>query len=111
MLLSYGDNIHTIRVKVAVMKAIAAALITFGVLTLIVAPAVAGVVYTLADAAGVFILAFIGNLVTFMFGGFFISDLPEGIGKIKVYEEEEAAAKQREADRILADYERRRNNP
>ena len=111
MLLSYGDNIHTIRVKVAVMKAIAAALITFGVLTLIVAPAVAGVVYTLADAAAVFILAFLGNLFTVMMGGFFVSDLPEGIGKIKEYEEREAAAKQREADRILADYERRRNNP
>ena len=111
MMLSYGDNMHTIRIKVAVMKVIAVALIAFGVLTLFVAPVVAGVVYTLADAAAVFILAFLGNLVTLMIGGFFVSDLPEGIGKIKAHEEQEAAAKQREADRILADYERRRNNP
>lgn len=111
MMLEYGDNIHTIRIKVAVMKAIAAALVVFGVLTLIVAPVVAGIVYTLAAAAGVFAVAFLGNLITFMFGGFLIKDLPEGIGIIKEYEEQEARKRQREADRIIADYERRRNNP
>lgn len=111
MMLSYGDNIHTVRIKVAVMKVIAVASIVFAVLTLIVAPVVAGVVYTLADAAGVFVIALLINIFTGMFGGLFAGDLPEGIGRIKAHEEQEAREKQREADRILADYERRRNNP
>lgn len=110
MMIWHNDNIHTIRVKATVMKSIAVALVVFAIVALVILPTIVGFVYGLDDAVSLFLAAFMLNAVVMMFGGMFISDLPEALGKIREYEEREAQAKQREAEAVLRDFERRRNN-
>lgn len=110
MMIDYGDNIHTIRIKATVMKSIAVALVVFAIVTLVIFPTIVGFVYGLDDAVNGFLVAFMLNAVVVVFGGMFISDLPEALGKIREYEEREAQAKQREAEAVLRDFESRRNN-
>lgn len=109
-MIDYGDNIHTIRIKATVMKSIAVALVVFAIVTLVILPTIVGFVYGLDDAVNGFLVAFMLNAIVVVFGGLFISDLPEALGRIREYEEREAQAKQREAEAVLRDFERRRNN-
>lgn len=110
MMIWHTDNIHTIRIKANVMKAIAVALVVFAIVTLIILPTITGFVYSLGDAVGMFLAAFMINAIVGIFGGMFISSLPEALGKIREYEAREELARQREVEEILRDYDRRRNN-
>lgn len=110
MMIMYGDNIHTIRIKATVMKSIAVALVMFAIVTLVIFPTIVGFIYGLDDALSVFLATLMLNAVVVVFGGMFISDLPEALGKIREHEEREAQEKQREAEAVLRDFERRRNN-
>lgn len=110
MMIMYGDNIHTIRIKATVMKSIAVALVVFAIVTLVILPTIVAFGYGLGDAVGVFLLAFMINAIVGIFGGMLISDLPAALGKIREHEEREAREKQREAEAVLRDFERRRNN-
>lgn len=109
-MIDYGDNIHTIRIKATVMKSIAVALVVFAIVTLVIFPTIVTFVYSLGDAVNGFLTAFMLNAIVWASGGLLISDLPTALGKIREYEEREAREKQREAEAVLRDFERRRNN-
>ena len=86
------DGIETVRFKVAVMKGIAVTLVIFVGITLVVAPIATALTYGILNGLAVFAVATVLDLVMVALGAVLLDDLPHGMS-------------------ILADYERRRNNP